>query len=182
MGNPDLPIYRVSYVLPIDATLTDIIFTTKTKQKTEQNYNIIPVQQPITTDNPNAPAFTQPNKAVYQSTSPYPNKLYEIESDHFYMGYHVITLRIYPFEYLPLTQMLNYYTQMEFSINYSNAINKDEMSPLTQNLHRAEQCKSLVQSLVRNPDDVEKFGSNVQTIRDGQQFRKKISCSQASNF
>lgn len=168
VGNPELPVYRVSYVLPIDVKVNDIIFTIKTKQKHEQNFNIIPAQQPVTTDNPNAPAFTQPNKAVYQSTSPYPEKLVEIESDHFYMGYHIITLRIYPFEFIPLTQTLNYYSQMEFTINYVvSGIKQGEVCPLTQNLHRAEQCKSLVQSLVRNPDDVAKFGSNVQTIRDG---------------
>lgn len=83
------------------------------------------------------------------------------------MGYHVVTLRVYPFEYIPLTQTLNYYTQLDFTINYTTGTNTNEISPLTQNLHRAEQCKSLVQSMVRNPDDVLQFGSNVQTIREG---------------
>ncbi len=51
VGNPELPVYRVSYVLPVDVTVTGITFTTKTKQKHEQNFNIIPVQQPVLTDN-----------------------------------------------------------------------------------------------------------------------------------
>ena len=181
VGNPELPIYRVSYVLPIDVMVTDITFTTKIKQKHQQNFSIIPVQQSVIADNSNTPAFTQPNKAVYQSTSPYPNKLYEIESDRFYMGYHLITLRIYPFEYIPLTQTLNYYTQLEFIINYTSGANKDEISPLTQNLHRAEQCKSLVQSMVKNPDDVEKFGSNVQTIRDGKKNIQNLTIKNSNS-
>jgi hypothetical protein len=181
VGNPDLPVYRVSYVLPVDVLVTGVRFTTQTKQKHDQNFNIIPVQQPITTDNSNALAFTQPNKAVYQSTSAYPNKLYEIESDRFYMGYHLITLRIYPFEYLPLTQILNYYTQLEFTINFISGTNTNEISPLTQNLHRAEQCKTLVQSMVRNPDDVDKFGSNVQTIRDGKNIIQNFKSTTRSS-
>lgn len=180
VGYPELPVFRVSYVLPVDVTVSDITFLTKTKQRYEQNFNIIPVQQPITTDNQNFPSFTQPKKSVYQSTSAYPNKIYEIESDRFYMGYHLITLRIYPFEYIPLTQILNYYTQLEFTINYSNGTKKDEVSPITQNLHRAEQCKSLVQSLIRNPNDVEKFGSNVQTIRDGKNIIQNFKCTTKS--
>ena len=58
VGSPELPIYRVLYVLPVDMQVTGVSFTTQTKQKHEQSFNIIPVQQPILTDNPNAPAFT----------------------------------------------------------------------------------------------------------------------------
>ena len=181
IGNPELPIYRVSYVLPVDVTVTDITFTTKTKQKHEQNFNIIPVQQPILTDNSNTPAFTQPNKAVYQSALAYPNKLYDIESDGFYMGYHLITLRIYPFEYIPLTQTLNYYSQLEFTINYTAGANKNEIYPQTQSLYRAEQCKTLVQSLVRNSDDVLQFGSNVQTIRNGKNIIQNLKTTVKSS-
>lgn len=167
VSSPELPVYRVSYVLPIDVAVTGIIFTVKTKQTHEQKFNIIPVQQPQTSYNLNSQTFTEPNKSVYQSDAPYPNKLYEIESDYFYMGYHLITLRIYPFEYLPLTETLNYYSQLEFTINYTSKFNNNEIYPQTQTLYRAEQCKNLVRSLVNNPNDVERFGSNVQTIRDG---------------
>ena len=181
VGSPELPVYRVSYVLPIDAQVTSVSFAVQTKQKHEQNFNIIPVQQPVLADNPNAPAFTPSNKAVYQSTSSYPKKLYEVESDHFYMGYHLVTLRIYPFEYVPSTQILYYYSQLEFAINYVSSNNTNEISPQTQNLHRAEQCKTLVQSMVRNPDDVEKFGSNVQTIRNGKNIIQNLKSTTKSS-
>jgi len=48
VGNPELPVYRVSYVFPVDAQVTGVSFTTQTKQKHDQNFNIIPVQQPGT--------------------------------------------------------------------------------------------------------------------------------------
>ena len=181
VGNPELPLYRATYVLPIDVLVTSVTFTTQTKKKHEQNFNIIPVQQPIPTDNSIGHRFTQPNSAIYQSNSPYPNKLYEIESDGFYMGYHLITLRIYPFEYYPLTQTLNYYSQLEFTINYSFVSNKDNIYPLTQSLYRAEQCKNNVRSLVKNPDDVERFGSNVQTIRNGKTIIQNLKSTTKSS-
>lgn len=48
IGNPELPVYRVSYVLPVDVLVTGVTFSAQTKQKHEQNFNIIPVQQPVT--------------------------------------------------------------------------------------------------------------------------------------
>lgn len=51
ISKPQLPVYQVSYVLPIDVLVTGVTFTTQAKQKHEQNFNIIPVQQPVLTDN-----------------------------------------------------------------------------------------------------------------------------------
>ncbi len=144
IGNPELPVYRVSYVLPIDAIVTGVNFKFKEKQKQENAYDIFPVQLPVTTDNSELVKFTVPNKTVYSTNTPYPNKLYTIESDEFFQGYHIVTLRIYPFEYIPKDKVLNYYSNLEYSIEYTLGGNVEEIRPKTQNIRRAEQCKSIV--------------------------------------
>jgi len=177
VGSPELPFYSMSYVLPVNAQIIGVTFTTKAKQKHEQKFNILPVQQPVLADISTDSVFTQSNSPIYQSNSPYPNKLYEIESDGFYMGYHLVTLRLYPFEYLPLTQTLNYYSQLEFTINYTSDINNNKIYPQTQSLYRAEQCKERIKHLVKNTDDVDRFGANAQTIRDGKKIIQNLKAT-----
>jgi len=167
LGSPELPVYRVSYVLPVDAIVTGVTFKTKEKQRENGLFDIVPVQQRIPTDNTASLQFTEPNKTIYLSDTPYPNKLYDIESDIFFQGYHMVTLRIYPFEYIPKSKILNYYSNLEYTIEYTTGTKAGEIRPLTQNIRRAEQCKSFVKSLVQNRDDVDRFGSNAQTLRNG---------------
>jgi len=108
-GEPDLPAYRVSYVLPVDAKLTGITFQSHEKQLFKQDVYIYPMQHPRPVGNAEEIAFVQPDKKIYESDTPYPERLYDIESDVIMHGYHVVTICIYPFEYLPKSRVLNYY-------------------------------------------------------------------------
>lgn len=164
VGNPELPVYRVTYVLPVDAKVSGVTIINKERTLYKKNILISPVQEPIPTDNRQIVDYVQPNSKVYESDNPYPGKFYEIESDEFFMGYHIVTLLIYPFEYLPESQDLYYYPEIDYTINYTIQSDPNEIKPLTQSQIRAEQCKSFVKSLVKNSDDVDNFGSNAQSI------------------
>lgn len=180
IGKPELPIHRVSYVLPIDAVVAGVTFKKKNKQKLDGSFYLYPAQEPIPTDNSKEVKFTVPDSKVYESNQPYPNKLYEIESDRFLQGYHIVTLLIYPFEYIPKSRTLNYYSDLDYSIQYTLGGNADEIRPLTQTVLRAEQCKDFVKSLVQNTEDVDVFGSNALSIREGKKTVQKSSGIQKS--
>ena len=47
IGKPELPFYRVSYVLPIDAVVTGVSFKNKSKQHLDGIFYLYPVQKPI---------------------------------------------------------------------------------------------------------------------------------------
>jgi hypothetical protein len=113
-GKPELPFYRVSYVLPIDAKLTGITFRSKEKQLFKKGIYIYPAQPPIPVGYSEDVKFVEPDNAVYDSDTPYPQKLYDIEFDGIMQGYHVVTIRFYPFEYIPESRILNYYSNMEY--------------------------------------------------------------------
>jgi len=164
LGKPELPVYRVTYVLPVDAVVTGVTFKKKNKQKLDGSFYLYPAQQQIYTDNSKDMKFTEPDSKVYELNQPYPNKMYEIESDRFLQGYHIVTLLIYPFEYIPKSRTLNYYTDLDYTIQYTLGGNLDEIRPLTQTILRAEQCKDFVKSLVQNTKDVDIFGSNALSI------------------
>ncbi|MCL2313572.1 MAG: hypothetical protein FWC41_14035, partial [Firmicutes bacterium] len=100
IGNPQLPVKIISFVLPYSSTVTGIEVSV-IQEKIEGSYYIFPVQPPRPLDGSAAPAFVEPNQAVYNSSAPYPNKIVEIINDGYTHGYHVVTVAIYPVEYHP---------------------------------------------------------------------------------
>jgi hypothetical protein len=168
-GKPELPYYKVSYVVPIDAVVEGITFRNTTKQLLKEKLYIQPAPTPVLT---NSIQFDEPvqfneDTKLYASDTPYPGKLYEIESDDFFHGYHIITFRIYPFEYIPKSRILNYYPNLEYTVEYASVKNANIVKPLAKSIWRAELGKNYVKRLVKNPEDVELFGSNVQKLTEG---------------
>lgn len=65
------------------------------------SYDLYPVQLPIPTNEKTPISFIKPNSKIYTSEALFPNKMIEIVSDEFYLGYRILTIRSYPYEYLP---------------------------------------------------------------------------------
>jgi hypothetical protein len=172
-GKPELSYYKVSYVLPIDAVFTGVVFRNKEKLQMEENFYIYPVQPPIPTNNFKSVESIRQDSKVYASNTPYPGKLYELESDDFFQGYHIVTLRIYPFEYIPKSRILNYYSNLEYTIEYITEKNTNVIRPLSQSVWRAGLCRNFIKRLVQNPADVDLFGSNVQNLMEGRKVIQK---------
>ncbi|GHU73631.1 hypothetical protein FACS189413_18200 [Bacteroidia bacterium] len=166
-GKPELPFYRVSYVLPINAVVSGVSFRVKEKQTLKENIYILPAQAPISSNNINPFDFTLPDTKVYASDIPYPNKLYEIVSDDFFHGYHIVTIHIYPFEYIPKSRIMNYYPDLEYTIEYTESKNSKTVRPIKQSVVRADLCKKIIKNIVKNSNDVDIFGSNVQSLING---------------
>ena len=83
VGNPQLPVHIESFVVPFEATVSDLQITSVSKQKIDGNFYIYPAQPPRILDGSESPAFVQPNASVYNSSSPYPGKVAEIISDNY---------------------------------------------------------------------------------------------------
>lgn len=174
IGSPKLPVYEVAYVLPVDAKVTDITFTHKERKLLKENIDIEPTERGIPTNNQEqSDANILQKSKVYDTNDPYPNILYEIKEDGFIQGYHVLVLRIYPYQYIPKSKILFYYPNLEYTINYIIEPNSDIIKPLSQTEYRAGLCKSYIKSLVKNSQDVERFGSNVQKIINNNKILQK---------
>jgi len=183
-GQPELPVYKVTYVLPINAKFTGVTFSLKEKQLLKKDIYIYPTQPPIPLNNTISIGFRQPDEKTYNSDEPYPGKLYKIESDDIYQGYHIVTLQIFPFEYIPKSRKLNYYPDLEYTIEYENVSTSAIVMSQKQTVTRAELCKKAVKSIIKNPQDVDMFGSNVtnfsdanKTAQSGMQKVKNLSLS-----
>jgi hypothetical protein len=97
-GSPELPVLLKSYLIPVDADNVSINTQNVSKQKIEGQYTVYPVQPAVPVGN--EPTFVEPNSKIYESAAPFPDKSAEIVLDEFYLGYRIITVRFYPFEYI----------------------------------------------------------------------------------
>ncbi len=70
------------------------------------------------------------------------------------MGYHIVTLRFYPVEYVPAEQKINLYTNIDFTIEYESNPQPIQL-PLRQSARRQKLVESFIKSSVENSDDFE---------------------------
>ena len=160
IGNPQLPVKIVSYVLPYNSTVIEIEINSITQEKLSGNYYIFPTQKQRKIDGSESPIFVEPNLEIYNSNVPYPNKTVEIISDGYTHGYHVVTVAIYPIEYHPASREI-YLRNISFTINYNGTFDSRKgISFVRQSQRRAELGKQFVQNMVKNSNDVESFRNN----------------------
>ncbi len=157
VGNPQLPVHIESFVVPFEATVSDLQITSVSKQKIDGNFYIYPAQPPRILDGSESPAFVQPNASVYNSSSPYPGKVAEIISDNYTQGYHIVTVKLYPVEYIPQTREI-YLQDISFNINYSISNRTSSIiQPEKQSYRRALLSRQFIEGYVKNVSDIEDF-------------------------
>ena len=83
------------------------------------NIYLYPSQPPCALNGKPCPDFVAPDPTIYNSNTPFPVATTIIANDNITFGYHVITLNICPFEYLPLQKRLFRYDQINITINYT---------------------------------------------------------------
>jgi len=155
IGSPQLPVKVISYVLPYNSTVTSITINSVSLENLSGVFYIYPAQPPRYLDGSEPTPFVEPNQTIYGSSMPYPSGTVEIISDNYTYGYHVVTLKVYPIEYIPINKEI-YLRNITFTINYTNSFDYSRGTPFErQSLRRAELGKQFVQNIVKNVSDVE---------------------------
>ena len=156
VGQPQLPVKTFTYLIPADVSVSGITVTSNSVVQLSGYYNILPVQEPVPLNiAPSAIMFNEPDTLVYGSNTPYPSNLCEIISDGFARGYHIVKLRFYPVEYLPLSGTVKLHTSISFSINYGTGNSNQCIRPLQQSEYSYENTKSYIKALVENKSDID---------------------------
>ena len=163
IGAPQLPVKILKYVIPIDMNVSDIFVNSSQHEELNGSYFVYPAQPPRPFDFSDAPPFVEPNSEIYDSSTPYPDKLVEIIADEFTMGYHIVTLRFYPVEYVPAEQKINLYMNIDFTIEYESNPQPIQL-PQRQSARRQKLAESFIKSSVENPDDFESVTGGAQEI------------------
>lgn len=160
-GNPELPAYRFSYVMPYDIDSIQIKINSISKQKLQGSYTIYPAQSPIPTDNSVELQFVIPNKKIYNSQEPFPGKYAEIVADRVFMGFRIVDVLLHPFEYIPKTKEL-YICDIDYSLDYKLKYSTNKLhTGYSQSMYLYEQNKKLVKYIVDNPESVDDYDTRV---------------------
>lgn len=118
IGAPKLPVIQRTYVLPAGSIVTNVNFTNSGKTLVGSNLNLYPSQPPCIIGKP-CPEFVAPDPAIYNATTPYPEKTATITNDTNPFGYHLVTVSFCPFEYIPKDKKLYRFNQVNMTIQYS---------------------------------------------------------------
>ncbi|MBI4649009.1 MAG: VCBS repeat-containing protein, partial [Bacteroidia bacterium] len=163
VGAPQLPVKIVKFVIPINVNVSNIIINNSSYQQLSGTFSIYPYQQPSPLDGSDPHPFVEPDSLIYNSNTPYPGKLIEIAKDIVVFGYHIITLRIFPIEYIPLQKKINLFTEISFTIEYETN-NVPFQLPEKQSNRRYRLVKSYIKNSVKNPYDFETITGGVKEV------------------
>ena len=154
---PKLPVIIESFVIPFDAQVTNIDVGVKGKNLLNRSLLIVPVDPPISIGNDFATSSLKPDGAIYNSSLAYPTENVKIISDVYEHGYHVVTVEVCPFEYVPLNKALSL-LDLTFTINYMQLRGVTEY-PQYQSSKSANRAYRFVHSKVKNKQDINRFSN-----------------------
>ena len=172
VGFPQLPVKILKYILPYNAVVKDVSVTGSSMTSVSGSYLVQPVQEPLTLGSSTQTADTI-NSAIYNSSNPYPGKQLEIVNDGYEMGYHVISIKFYPVEYLPSLKRINVYTHINFTIEYTGATSSvalpEQISEIRYNM-----AKKYITGEVQNPSYADNAGGAAKSIVTCSNELKKV--------
>lgn len=156
VGSPKIPYCVKSFVLPNNAEVSTIRITSVNKQLIGENLLVIPAQCP-TSVGEGYSSWVDPNKEIYNSSNPFLGQYAEVISDREDFGYHIVSVKFCPIEYIPLERKL-YLCDFYFSLEYSTGRSISYTSiPEKQSKRLSALDRDYVQSIVDNADMLDSF-------------------------
>ncbi|MDW7987659.1 MAG: C25 family cysteine peptidase [candidate division WOR-3 bacterium] len=156
-GAPVVPYKSVGVLIPPTAEITSIEVLEIERREIEGRYLLYPAQPPRPISYSGPLEFFTPNFEIYNSSSEYPGKTYEIIPSGRKSGFRIGGVFIYPLQYIPQEAKLILTTRLKLRIIYTENI-YDEWE-LTES--QRETFKEEVRRLVINPEDVMRFAPRV---------------------
>jgi parallel beta-helix repeat protein len=170
VGEPMLPVKTVCVAIPLNSRVDSVTVSSFSREELTEEYSIYPAQ-PLTPvgycDDTilgiSKSSLVGPNQTVYTSAKPYPGVLVEYVADGYLAGFHIVSLSVYPLQYVPLNRKVVLYEEISFKVNLKPSVNcalgVERRSRVCQGLY-----ESMVKSLVENPSDVEAFAPEVEIV------------------
>jgi len=151
IGEPQLPVYVANILLPSGAKVEGVQITAVRRQFLPGEYLIYPVQPPqiLSLKEQNIP-FLEPKRSVYSSPEAYPKEVVEYAGSGNLSGYNIASFLVYPIQYLPLKRKLLFYSEINFTVRYTQAIGKESMVKPGRGYF-----PEVISKLVLNPEEIQ---------------------------
>ena len=141
-GEPLVPYYPASILLPQDALVKDV--KVKTGAPVVQTGIDITWGQPPCTFS-DEPVKVGRNEEIYSSDTDYPNKLFDVVSVDSFRGFQILNVNLYPVQYRPESGTVKFYETMTVEVQFG----KGAKNKLYRGLYGD---KADVSGLVDNPE------------------------------
>ncbi|MFH1101553.1 MAG: C25 family cysteine peptidase [Methanobacteriota archaeon] len=155
-GHPALPLRPIQILIPAGKTPTEITVSYPTYTDLSSDIEkkpIIPQQDLITTNTPETDEPLMMNTKVYNSTTPIFENLYEQKEIGYCRGYQILSLILHPIQYIPGTNQLYYFPQLDITIDLA----EDEQDQTHTLLRNSQEDTKIIQNLVINPDIIQSY-------------------------
>ncbi len=181
VGEPKLPVRQLSFVLPPHQTVKGIKVKSKHQVRLKGEFNIFPVQQPI----PIGPMeqgqeFISPKPEVYSSNKLYPPEVVKITSDGYSFGYHLVSVEVYPLQYIPGEKKLFLNEEIEFSFEMGGS-QEGPIPVMKRRLRTQRQIEKMIKDLVYNPEAVEIYSIHPRHLVEGLQKIEGFNLNKAKS-
>ena len=154
-GEPCLPMQSVNVLIPQNYTVEDINVTVEGKTFLNGSFFVEPGQRsyPFSYNwsSHNGSIDTKPNMTIYNSSQHYPYTTFQSLSIQKKRGYHILFLNIYPVRYIPNSQELYYYKNMNITISLIST------EPNYENYRGLTEDKNMIEKMVDNPEAASRY-------------------------
>ena len=154
VGNPNLPWYSVSLLLPQNTEAQDIEFEFTDFIEVEGEHKLYPYQAPRPLSVKDEIPFAK-NEKLYSSEELYPSKFSSDVKTQYLNGYSFAFSGFTPVRYVPATGKLSYAQKVTVRVRYSaSRVDKSKM------LNTSSEVKARVGRLAQNPESLGLYSSN----------------------
>lgn len=155
-GKPRLPVKYLKFLLPPNTRVKDITISSFTKTTRNIDHKIFPAQLPEPTSIiSGVPKFIPPDKDIYGSSNPYPANIVQVAGDSYFDGdNHIVTISIYPVQYFPLSNRIEFNTDISFSLVLESYTSNIAVMPKSRAIEDQKTYDNILKAVVDNPEDI----------------------------
>lgn len=158
VGFPSLPVKYIKLIVPFDAFDFTLAIDSIDKQMYKLKYKVEPLQEPVPIGNHDTPWFVSPDKNRYNSNVSYPTQIIRIIETGLFKGNYLVTIAVFPCQYHPKKNELEYYEKICFTLNF-----KKEGVEIKYNSERERNdisnYRKILEYVIDNPSDIDRFST-----------------------
>ena len=156
VGAPQLVVKYVKLIIPAGQEVSNITIN-KTTEGIEGTYLITPAQKYHHPEDTTW-TFTEPDADIYDSNELYPAEVLEVVNYGYFDGAnHIVTIAVYPIQYIPSDSVLIFNNYVDFSLDFTTSFGPTHV-PQYRLRKDVNVYKRVLRAIVDNPGDIPMYG------------------------
>jgi len=151
-GEPRVPVWGSKIAIPYGQKVESVHVTKSDFESFNIDFKIEPAQGAVPIGYDGEITFDEPKDEIYNSDKPYPNIDYKIVTKQRFRGHDFLVLELFPVEFKPLTNELNFYKSMDVTVKTSAV---SSLEDIDDNYRVLQKDLDQFKKMIDNPQIVE---------------------------